>query len=319
MNVLISSAGRRVSLVEIARQAVKARETVARVIATDADPGMSAACHVADASFAVPRISDADFLGELHAIAVANGVRLIIPTLDTELAALAGVRDAWAEDGIHVAVSDADLIGVFRDKLRTVDFFTERGFAVPATLTDDTTFPRFIKPLAGSLSADIHMCGQTSDVHQSWWDRRAYLHQEAVDQSRFTEFTVDIYCDRDGRTRCAVPRRRIEVRGGEIAKGRTEHGTLEQVIFDRLAHIPGARGCLTAQFFVPNDSPDPGEILAIEVNARFGGGYPLTDKAGAHYVDWLLGEYLDGREPMTTHDWTEGLTMLRFDDAVFVP
>ena len=53
------------------------------------------------------------------------------------------------------------------------------------------------------------------------------------------------------------------------------------------------------------------------VNARFGGGYPLAHHAGARFADWLLDE-IDGR-PCRAHDgWREGVTMLRYDDAVFL-
>lgn len=54
----------------------------------------------------------------------------------------------------------------------------------------------------------------------------------------------------------------------------------------------------------------------IEINARFGGGYPLAHEAGAHFADWLLQEQA-GMALQANDDWREGVTMLRYDDAVF--
>ena len=77
--------------------------------------------------------------------------------------------------------------------------------------------------------------------------------------------------------------------------------------------LPGARGVLCFQVI---DDPRHGPRV-FEVNARFGGGYPLAHQAGARFADWLLDE-IDGR-PCRAHDgWREGVTMLRYDDAVFL-
>ena len=77
-----------------------------QVIATDSRPELSAACQVAGTYERVPRISEPTFLDETLRLALRHEVGLVIPTLDTELAGYASVRDAWAEQGVHVSVSD---------------------------------------------------------------------------------------------------------------------------------------------------------------------------------------------------------------------
>ena len=56
----------------------------------------------------------------------------------------------------------------------------------------------------------------------------------------------------------------------------------------------------------------------FEINARFGGGYPLAHRAGAPFSRWLL-EEAAGRPGSAHNDWEEGVTMLRYDAAMFVP
>jgi carbamoyl-phosphate synthase large subunit len=136
-----------------------------------------------------------------------------------------------------------------------------------------------------------------------------------LEHAHHEEFTVDAYYDRHSELKCVVPRLRLEVRGGEVVKGRAIKNDLVGFLFSRLAKIPGARGCLTFQFFRHRDTED---VWLIELNPRFGGGYPLTAAAGAPYHDWLVREYLEDETIAKLVNWQDGKTMLRFDDAVFL-
>jgi carbamoyl-phosphate synthase large subunit len=63
---------------------------------------------------------------------------------------------------------------------------------------------------------------------------------------------------------------------------------------------------------------ESGDLHLIEVNARFGGGYPLTAQAGAAYHAWLIHEYVLGRAVNDYAAWQDGLIMLRYDAEIFV-
>ena len=70
------------------------------------------------------------------------------------------------------------------------------------------------------------------------------------------------------------------------------------------------------QVFVQNDTQT---IYAIEINPRFGGGFPLSYLAGANYPKWIIEEYLIGNEIPVFHDWQKNMLMLRYDHEVIVP
>ena len=59
-------------------------------------------------------------------------------------------------------------------------------------------------------------------------------------------------------------------------------------------------------------------MIAIEINPRFGGGFPLSYVAGANYPKYLIEEYLLGKEIPVNNNWEDHLLMLRYDEAVFV-
>ena len=140
------------------------------------------------------------------------------------------------------------------------------------------------------------------------------MFMEYVDPSHH-EYTVDAYYDRAGTLSCLVPRQRLEVRDGEVSKGVTRKDHVYAYLLDRLRTLPGARGCLTLQLFAKTQ---PLRFAALEINPRFGGGFPLSYAAGAHYPGWLIDEYLLGKEVAFFDGWEPNLLMLRYDAQVLV-
>src|ERR1035437_4359914 len=102
--VLLSSAGRRVSLMGCFRDAFEAMGLPGRIVATDMSP-LSAAYQAADASFAVPPCTALEFIPAMLEICRCEAVTLVVPTIDTELPAYAAAREEFERIGTVVAVS----------------------------------------------------------------------------------------------------------------------------------------------------------------------------------------------------------------------
>lgn len=115
--------------------------------------------------------------------------------------------------------------------------------------------------------------------------------------------------------KCIVPRKRIFVRSGEINKGVTHKNEIVSYLEKKLPFIKGAKGCLTMQFFLNNTTK---RIVAIEINPRFGGGFPLSYLAGANFPKWIIEEYMLGNQISFFEGWENNLLMLRYDDEVLV-
>ena len=102
-NILITSAGRRVELVQAFQCELKRFSIDASVFATDMCPELSSACQCADASFSVPRVTDKEYIRELLQLCEEYSIGLVVPTIDTELRVLAEHREEYSEHGVHVA------------------------------------------------------------------------------------------------------------------------------------------------------------------------------------------------------------------------
>jgi carbamoyl-phosphate synthase large subunit len=315
-NILISSAGRRVALLEGFRQSLGVLHVPGRVMAIDCSP-LAAAFHRADRAFVVPRCVDPAFIPSVAEICRREGVSLIVPTIDPELPVYAARRAEIEAAGARVLVSSEAVVAICRDKVLTHRWLVDRGLPAVAQwevgrVPTGQPLPLIAKPRFGSAAVGVRCITRAEDLEAL--PATGDMIVQAV--ATGIEFTVDVFVDQAGRCRCAVPRRRIEVRAGEVSKGVTvRNGDLEHLAMSVAEALPGARGVLNIQVFC---EPETGEMRIIEINPRFGGGFPLARHAGADFTRWVIEEAL-GRECSARNDlWRSGVVMLRYDDAVFV-
>ncbi|HEY0091349.1 MAG TPA: ATP-grasp domain-containing protein [Flavobacterium sp.] len=316
-NILITSAGRRVSLVRFFQTELRKVYQHAKVLASDADPEYSSACMIADDYFKVSRVTSPDYIHELLRLALENDVKLIIPTIDTELRVLSQNLELFRINHIEIVISDFEVVNIFRDKRLTHDFFEKHGLQCAKEFTKDNyKLPMYLKPIDGSRSVDNFIIKEESQLTEYHFSNEKLMFLEYLDHTKHTEFTIDLYYDRNSDLKCMIPRKRIEVRDGEVNKAVTRRARFIYELWKKMAFIQGFRGCITLQVFVHNDS---GDIYGIEINPRFGGGYPLSYLAGGNFPKWIIQEYLtqDRRVPVCDN-WEENLMMLRYDDEILV-
>jgi carbamoyl-phosphate synthase large subunit len=315
--VLLSSAGRRVSLLHSLREDLAATGMDGRVIACDL--GWTApAMHEAAAGFIAPRCTDSAFPSFVAELCAREGVDLVVPTIDTELPIWAQMRGPLAEAGTVVAVSAPAAVEISTDKRKTNEHCRlnnipcPRQASVAEVLTDraEWSLPLIAKPARGSAGIGLRRVATWSQLEALVGDADLVVEETA----RGSEHTVDVFVDLAGVVHCPVVRRRLEVRSGEVSKAQVmRDGQLESLAVKTVETLPGAYGTLNVQIF-----SDGQAVSVIEINARFGGGYPLTWRAGGRFGEWLIREVATGqpppREPVVAH----GLMMLRWDEAVYV-
>jgi carbamoyl-phosphate synthase large subunit len=317
-NILITSAGTRVSLVRIFKTELQLLFSESKVITVDSNPEFAPACRISDGYFKVPSVSDEEYIPKLLKIAIENKVRLIIPTIDTCLLTLSENIEKFKKHHILILVSDSSLIRMFNNKKLTNDFFESKNIAV-ARLFSKTNYelPIYIKPIDGSGSLDNFIVRLHDELHHYHFRNERLLFFEYLDHNLHSEFTIDMYFDKNSKLKSLVPRQRLEVRQGEVKKAITKETFFCPIIWNIFKDINGLRGCVTLQIFVNHAT---NKIFGIEVNPRFGGGFPLTYLAGANFPKWILQEYLlDNVEIPEYHDWKKNLLMLRYDGEVLVP
>ena len=315
-NILITSAGRRVSLTRAFKTELQKIYPDSKVFVSDAAPELSSAAQIADKAFKLPLVTDVKYTDVLITLCKENNIKIIIPTIDPELPVLAENYQKFVDNGIYPIISSAGLIANCNDKRKTHSFFETKDINYAKEYSrDNYTFPFFIKPIDGSSSRDLYIIKEKEDLSKDLIENEKLLFLKYYPKDEHDEYTCDLYYDKNHNLKCIVPRKRIEIRGGEVSKGLTRKNILVDYISERLHHIEGARGCLTFQFFLNHKTND---IIGIEINARFGGGYPLSYLAGANYPAWIIKEYLLEERIKEFDEWKDNLLMLRYDSEILV-
>ena len=310
-NILITSAGRRVSLVKNFQNTLKKFNPDGKVYTTDMNPILSSACQVSNGYLKVPRVTDKEYLNILKEYCINNEISIMIPTIDTELHILSYVKEEFLKDGIFLAISSSEVCETFYLKDSTEKFFVENGLDTPRSVDDIRTcnYPIFAKLNNSSCSVGAQIV-YTPEIAKELSCDKNYIFQEFIQGD---EFTVDTFIDKKGEVISVVPRQRLEVRAGEVSKAKAVKDTrIIKAIKELCTKLDGAYGCITIQLFRTDD-----RIVFIEINPRFGGGYPLSPKAGANFAEYLIKDYL-GQNLEYSEEWNGNTIMLRYDAEVII-
>lgn len=321
IRLLLSSAGRRVGLMECFRKAANELDIDLEITAVDMNPQWSPACQVADRFFEVPMCQTPQYLDCLLKICTDNGIHLIIPTIDTELSLYASNRRLFRGIGTEILVSNENFIAVARNKDRASLELNKHGIKTPLTWKleeigeniDEINFPVIAKPVDGSCSQGITYFTKIGDLlRHEFIDNGNFIVQEVCAGN---EYTINAFYDRNGQCQACVPHLRKTVRDGEVCFAETVRIPEFTLIAKKMSEIfHGLWGNICFQGFMDEGTK---EVRVFDLNARFGGGYPICDHAGGKYAKWILQDLVE-QEPDYNDGWKEGLRMLRYDDAVFI-
>ena len=313
MNVVFTSAGRRVELLRSFRRAYEELGIEGRLVAVDMDP-LAAALQVADRVHLVPPFSDPGYTEQLAEICRREEASLLVPLIDDEMPVLVRNRAMLEATGARPLLLEEEAFRHTADKLSTHSFFERIGVATPETwpghraLEEDLTFPLFVKPRYGSGGKGTFKVRNRRELEFFVAFVADAIVQEFLPGA---EVTSDVLCDAAGTVRAVVSRRRIEVRAGEVSKGVTvvDEAVLKGCV--AIAEGLGATCPITVQCMFRDGAP-----YFTEVNPRFGGGVPLALAAGAPLPQWLLATEIDPdyRTP-PLGSYAAGVYFTRFDEA----
>jgi carbamoyl-phosphate synthase large subunit len=314
-NVIVTAASRRVALVQGLQRALARLSPGGRVVATDID-AFSPAVHLADAAEEVPRSDHPDYVDALLAVCETHAAGVLVPTIDDELETIAAAAHRFAAAGVVVMAPDVETARICRDKQRTAAHLQSHGIRVAATWSPDQVRrlrplpPLFIKPRCGRGSVGAFRVGNAAQLRFFLDYVPDPVVQEYLDGP---EFTIDLFCDLQGRPVSAVPRERLVIRSGVTDRGRTVRSRPLMDLAVRCAEVLRFKGAVNVQCRVVDGTP-----VIFEINPRFSGGIQLTIAAGADFAEWTIrtarGETLRPR----MGDFADGLRMSSHESSLFL-
>ena len=320
-NILFTCIGRRVSLLRLFRCACLELGLSSNFIGTDITD-LSPALQLCDQKLKVSRVDDPEYLIQLLEIIEKYKIKLLVPTVDLDLKILAKNKRTINDLGCTVLISDPEVIDICQDKRATFNFLKNHKFGTPEAWTMEDNylnerkfkFPVFLKPWDGHASKGTVKVNDMEEL--TFYSRRIHkcLVQEFITGR---EYTCDAYLDDHNFPHCVVPRKRIEIRNGEVSKGKVVKNVPIINEVNRLMKLLKAGpGVITTQLILTPDN----EIKIIEINPRLGGGVPLAIKAGANFPRWIIEDLLFPHIKKNPHryNYQDGLIMLRYDDEIWM-
>lgn len=309
MNILFSCAGRRRYLLKYFKAELSAND---KIIATDMQSSAPALTE-ADIVEIVPAVYAPNYIDILTEICTKHCVDAIISLNDLELPILAENISKFDLIGTKVIVSSPNVIDICFDKYKTHLFIKSLGLNSPTTYKTydnaikalecgDLSFPVIIKPRWGSGSIGIEIAYDYEDLEilynylqkklsrsilaKASVSNESLLIQEYINGN---EYGLDIMNDLNG-NHCGVSiKKKLSMRAGETDKAITiENNSIKNIgqkIATNLTHIANLDCDILEK---------DGEYYVLELNPRFGGGYPFSHEAGINMpqaiIAWLKNE-----------------------------
>ena len=314
IRLLFTGVGRRIELLQAFRNAALVLNKSLKIYGADMAGTAPALCYC-DFTRKVVAMKDPGYIDNLLDICKKDKIDLLIPTIDTDLLVLSRNKEKFEEIGTRVMISEPDKVLICRDKNNTSQFFVDCGLAAPMPVNDVERyvggFPAFIKPKDGSSSINAFKVEDKEELLMYSQQVEDYIIQPFISGK---EYTIDIFCDFDGKPISIIPRERMQVRAGEVLK--TQIFMDETMIKEAKALCRAFKPCgpITVQLIQDEKT---GVNYYIEINPRYGGGAPLSMKAGARSAEYIL-RLLSGEEVKEPEHISDGAIYSRFDQSVCI-
>lgn len=306
MNILLTSVGRRAYIIDYLRDVYKRLGLAGNIIATNSDMNTTA-MSVADKAFESPIIYDEKYIPFLLEICKSEKIDMLISLFDIDLMILAKNKSRFEEMGVKVIVSNENIINICNDKFEMLKYLKKINMPVPKTYIDleealkGADFDKnsyILKPRWGMGSLSIFEAENKKELEVLYEKakrsiQKSYLRFESgadIDRAVLIqekiigdEYGLDIFNDFKGENLTVTVKKKLAMRSGEtdIAKV-IENKELEDIgkkIAESLKHI----GNLDMDILFDGQS-----AYIIDMNARFGGGYPFTHSAGVNELEALI-------------------------------
>ena len=295
MNVLITNVGRRGYLVDY----LKANPSFkGKVFVSDCDKTASGLYGNNDGRFILPRPIDdeKEYTEELKELCKRLDISVVIPVIDPEIYILSNYRDIFLKEGINIIVSNRKVLDICYSKSMMNDFLKANGFLVPKTYekielfesdlkAGSIFFPVMLKPIYGSGSMETYKIESIEPLKSLFHD--GMIIQEFLAGE---EFGADVFNTFDFKPVRCVVKKKISMRSGETDKAISVEAADIQQLTLSVSRALGHIGNLDCDIIKTQRG-----LFVIDMNPRFGGGYPATHATGTNLIS-LLVDMVDGKE-----------------------
>lgn len=311
MNILFTSAGRRSYLIEYFREALNGEGKIYAMNSEDLSPALA----VADESIISPMIYDENYIPFVLSYCKSKKIDAVISLFDADLPVLSKNIEKFQKIGTNVLVAPYDVIQICNDKWKTYKFLSENNIDTPRTfiVIDEAKkaikdgiihYPVIIKPRWGMGSIGIYEADNEQEIDVLYnkvkrkiqnsylkFESKENIERSVLIQEKINgqEYGMDVVNNLKGEFVITSVKEKIAMRSGETDCSVTIRNDKISQIGEKLSLLMKHKANLDVDLFVTDE-----KIFVLEMNARFGGGYPFSHIAGLNLplaiVKWLKNE-----------------------------
>lgn len=257
----------------------------------------------------------------------------ICPLFDEDVYCLALHGDQFRKQGTFVLGPPQELARLAIDKWAAYRWLVAHGIRTPFTAIDleavrlalaqeEISFPLVLKPRFGMGSINVHTVHNWDELLQTFRflaqcchspdgltdDGGALGGQTVLVQKRLygDEYGVDVLNDLLGKPVAIVSKRKLSMSAGETWAATTVHSPDLNRLGMKLGEALGHSGNLDCDVFLEDGIP-----VVLELNVRFGGGYPFSHFSGVDFPR-CIAAWLD-HTPIDSHwlTYTDGASAVK--------
>jgi carbamoyl-phosphate synthase large subunit len=296
VNLLFTCIGKRGYIADYFRAHLRSGE---KIIGTSHTP-WTAGFQSCDLGLLLPPIASDEYVPAVIEACRKYEVGGLLSFFDPDVVTLAKHLDELKGVGVIPMIPAEKAAWIGYDKWNSFQALRDAGFLVPDTTINleearlglrsgRFRFPLIVKPRTGFGSANIFVARDDTQLEVFFLYAPGMLIQEFVDGDAYN---IEALSDMEKLVLQVVAWRKLRSRLGETEQAVTVEDPELVEVGKRLAETVGLVGPMDVDLFRGKG----GRVWVLELNLRFGGGYPVSHLAGADFPGMIV-EIFRGGHP----------------------
>ena len=231
-------------------------------------------------NFTCPKSRNKRFIPFLKNFVKRENINLIFPLSENELKKISKEKNFFKKKGVEIIISDQKVIDLCQNKLKTYNFLKTIKIKYPELIKFNDLkkkLPAIGKEIKGNSSKNQIIINTRDQIPLK---KNKLFFQKYI---KSEEYGMDILNDLNGNFVHFCVKKKYLIRAGDTDKAKIINPKkflwLAKKISSSLKHV----GNLDIDFIFKDK-----KIYILDLNARFGGGYPFTHEYGYNYIERIL-------------------------------
>lgn len=221
------------------------------------------------------------FLRYLRNFIKKKKIKIVFPFSEHEAEILSLEKEYYKKKGVKVIISDYKVIRICRDKIKTNKFLNQIKIATPRLIDFEkvgNNLPIIIKKRFGSGSK--HQFIIRDKRLKILKNDKSFVYQKLY---KYQEYGMDILNDLKGNFLHTTVKKKLAMRSGDTDRAKLMNPKFFLRIAKKLSLNLKHVGNLDVDFLLNKK-----KVIVLDLNPRFGGGYPFSHEYGYNYIETLI-------------------------------